>query len=177
MMRAFVFTPGVGLLFLCGCAGTTSFQSAPATAVRTSILEKIPSILERSLRGAGWQPEITATDKTGNIALNSKETWDETATTITFTVRVDDAEPKLLSTNQSAAVLTKLKSFLTSAIENAGGEVLETIDGEAYREKLLSMTYKYEKVVGTIKITLSPVTDQPEETQNRFQLVVREQTP
>ena len=173
-MHRLVSSFATGLIFLAGCASTSSVQSTPATPVRLAVVDQIPAALERSLRDAGWEPEIKTSGKTGTTSLNVKDAWDETATQITFAVRRPEGNPVLLATDDSGTVLKGLRTDLRKAIQNAGGEVIETAESEAYREKALSITYSTGKVTGTLKVVLTPATDRPEETANRLQLFVRE---
>jgi len=160
-----------------GCANTGStLQSTPATVIRFNALESLPPMLERGLKRSGWESEFRIAAKTGQTSLNPTESWDESAAAMTFQARKGvDGPPVLLSPEESGVVLRRVRSELKDAVRAAGGEVVETVDTEAFREKTTTITYTIDRVAGTIKLNISAASDRAEETANRFVLTVREQ--
>jgi hypothetical protein len=159
-----------------GCAGGRSPMPAPpVTALRLTLIDSAQAILEKALHCEGWDAQVTATSKIGQTAVNSDEAWDENTAWVTFTAQRSAGGPTLLTPEESAAVLKAVRSDLRRLIQAFGGEVLDTSEGEAYREKWVAVTYRLDKTIGTIRVKIGPASGRPEETDNRLEVVVREQ--
>jgi hypothetical protein len=166
-----------GVLFLAvGCAVSRSPMPAPPVSpVRGTLIDSARSILEKNLRGEGWEAEVTDTSKRGQTAVNQDEEWDETSAWVTFTARRPDGGPTLLTPDEATAVIKGVRADVRRLVQNSAGEVLDATEGEAYREKWVVVSYRIDKIAGTARVKIGPATDRPEETANRMEVVVREQ--
>jgi hypothetical protein len=147
----------------------------PVSPVRTTLIDSAGAILEKNLRGAGWEAELTDPSKRGQTAANPDEEWDENTAWVTFTARRPGGGPTLLTPDEATAVVKGVRADVRRLVLNAGGEVIETTEGEAYREKSVTVTYKIDKVAGSAQVKIGPASDRAEETANRMEVVVREQ--
>ena len=165
------------LVTLClGCAaGPRPSDTVPVSAVRTSLLRKVEGLLRKSLEDEGWSVERFETKTEGTVARNSGEAWDENLVTATFDASKPPADVVALSVPEQVAVMANLRVDLRKVVTGQDGEVLGVTEGEAYRERTLTMSYRLDAAVGTVTVRLRPATDVPEETRNRFDVTVREQ--
>jgi hypothetical protein len=174
-MRRTPLWVGFGVVVL-GCAVSRSPMPAPpATPVRGTLIDSARSILEKNLRGEGWEAEVTDTSKQGQCAINQEEEWDENSAWVTFTARRPGGGATLLTPVEAAAVLKGVRADVRRLVLGYGGEVLDATEGEAYRERTLTVPYRIDKVAGTARVRIGAATDRPEETANRLDVVVREQ--
>jgi hypothetical protein len=167
-----------GVFLLCGSAGCTISRPPtppPVTPVRLTLIDSAPAILEGALRGEGWEARVTDTSKIGQTAVNTDEAWDENTAWVTFTARRPAGGPTLLAPEEAAAVLKAVRADVRRLVQAYGGTVGDTTDGEAYREKWVVLTYQLDKAVGTVRVKIGPASGRPEETDNRLEVVVREQ--
>jgi hypothetical protein len=168
------------LLLVCwaavGCSVSRSpMPCPPVSQVRSTLIDSARSILESNLRGAGWEAELTDSSRRGQTAVNPDEEWDENSAWVAFTARRPGGGPTLLTPDEAAAVVKGVRSDVRRLVQNAGGEVVETTEGEAYREKWVQVAYRIDKIAGTARVKIGPASDRAEETANRMEVVVREQ--
>ena len=165
------------IVTLClGCAaGPRPSDAVPVSAVRTSLLRKVEGLLRKSLEDDGWVVGRFETKSEGTVARNSGDAWDENVVTATFDASKPPADAVALSVPEQVAVMANLRLDLRKVVTNQDGEVIDVTQGEAYRERTLTMTYRLDAAVGTVTVRLRPATDVPEETRNRFDVTVREQ--
>ena len=173
-MRAGWLVGGVAFLAAACTVGRPMTAPAP-TPVRTSLIDAATPLLEKQLRNEGWESQVVDTAKRGQTAVNVEEMWDENTATVTFTAKRPDGEPKLLRPEESAVLIRGMRSDIRKVILSWGGEALDTIEGEGYRERWIVIPYKFDRILGTVRLRFGPATDRAEETTNRLEVVIREQ--
>lgn len=163
------------LTLVAGCTFGRPMQPLPPTVVRASLADGVRPLTEKSLTGEGWQVHVIDTTREGQTAVNDGEEWDETRVSMTFTAHRPDGPPTLLGPADATPVLRGLRTDIRKLVTTAGGEVLDSAELEAYRERSMVIGYKIDKVSGWVRAAIRPATDRPDETINRLDITVREQ--
>ena len=72
-------------------------------------------------------------------------------------------------------ILETLRKRLRDLVEDYGGEQVDWLIHEGYKERTLEFKYKQGQVTGRVRVRMTPKTDRPEEMTTRVEVVVREQ--
>lgn len=166
----------ISLIALAGCTFGRPLSPPPPTAVRMILADGVRIEAEKNLTAEGWQFDLLDSSKRGQTAVNESEEWDENQAWVTFAARKgDDPAPVVLSPTDATPILRGVRSDVRKLVSAAGGEVLETAEGESYRERWVTISYKVDKIGGWVRASVRPATDRAEETTNRLEITVREQ--
>jgi hypothetical protein len=106
--------------------------------------------------------------------VNANELWDESTAYVTFNAK-RGGPAALVTPSEAAVVLKGIRSDIRRVVTAYGGEVLDSAEGEGYRERWMVIPYKLDRVFGTIRLRFGPATGLAEETTNRLDVVIREQ--
>ena len=158
-----------------GCALNRPATTVPAESpVRANLRSAAADILKRNATGDGWEASGLTSDTAGQTAADPDDSWDENTARLTFTPVDPDGRARELTTADLADLLGRVRADVKRAVLAADGEVLDTTDGEQYRERGFELNYKLDKVAGRVRGRAAPASGAADEPAVRLELTVRE---
>jgi hypothetical protein len=134
----------------------------------------LPQLLRKQLQRDTWTGEISQQTTGGRICESGTEVWSETYCTYDLTTIRNDRTPCGLNCDETLAILKGLRPALRDTIESMGGEQVDFRFTLAYRERILDLYYRIDKINGRITVRITPVADTPEELRTRVEVVIVE---
>jgi hypothetical protein len=173
-MRFLVFSLALGF---CGCLLNVAQTDprATETPIRYTVIDKLPAALAKAFQRDGWTAEITRTKTNGLAAQNPNEIWSESHLEFTIMTKRNEAEEELFPLELYGPALKKIKSRMSDAISEQGGELIDTVYSEVYRERQMDVVYKFGAVAGRITLRILPRTNRDDETRTKVEIVIHEQ--
>lgn len=164
-----------GISFVVGCTfdgrGVTS-----ESAVRLPLRDRVVGLVEKQLTGEGWTATVVSRTSDGRISTNVSDFWSEDVYTLDVAAKQTQADdtPILISMNEAVRILETLRKKIRDVVEDNGGEQLDYVINEGFRERSLVFRYKSGGMVGWVQVRVFPKTDRPDENVTRIEITIHE---
>ena len=144
------------------------------SAVRLPLRDRVAGLVEKQLTGEGWTSTIVSRTTDGRVSTNTSDVWSEDVYTFDVAAKQTDGTPILISMNEATRILEALRKRIRDVVEGNGGEQLDYVINEAFRERTLVFRYTSGSLIGWVQVRIFPKNDRPDEEITRIEVTIHE---
>jgi hypothetical protein len=168
------------LLFLglvCGCVSNGRSMNADIVPSQARVLlrDRLPTMLEKLLKGDGWTGRIEARTTGGTQTVNADTSFSEDVTHFDVASIGTTGEAMAIPTADYGTILGTLRRRIRDLVEDEGGEQLDWTITENYHSRTLWFQYRQDGRFGWLTVVVAPKLDGSEDLLTRFTVTIHEQ--